>query len=101
MKPKELIEIIEELGKQRKHIHIVYSVDEKQRICGFNAYAGKPQSYSYNGLILDMSHTYSYMKARELTGEDTAIIDMKELLNTSSGEYSDWRDFGNVGGNFE
>lgn len=98
MKAKELIKIIEEVGKQRQHIHIIYSVDEKHRINGFKAYSGLP--YLLNGRVLDMSHGYSYMKAKEMTSEDTAIIDMESLIRTAEGEtYTDWREFGNVGGN--
>lgn len=99
MKTKDLIERIEEMGKQRQYIHIIYSVDENQRINGFKAYPGKPSNY--NGLILDMSHGYSYMKAREITGEETAIIDMQEVMRTADGEVTGFEDFGNVSNNFD
>ena len=98
MNHKDLIERIEEMGKQRQHIHIIYSVDEKQRINGFKAYAGKPNNY--NGLILDMSHGYNYIKAREMIGEETVIIDIQEVMKTAEGEIAGFEDFGQVDNNF-
>ena len=37
-----------------------------------------------------MSHTYSTKKYLELSGEDTTILDMSELIKTADGEIYDW-----------
>ena len=66
-------------------VHIIYSVDEKDRICDWKAYEG------INKLGLDKSHTMSYLYMRDNfydmprdqfgdgRDDDTKIIDQTEI----------------------
>ncbi len=77
MEIEEILKGIQKINEARKHIAVIYSVDEQDRIVKFQVLN---QEYG-NGA--EKSHTFSYLYSRKMLQEEGEIMGFdQELIGT-------------------